>query len=691
MKTRADGLPALDWFRLAAAVLVVCIHTSPLESFAPLWDFWLTRVLARVAVPFFLMVSGHFLAKGGWRGAGRFWRRTAALYLATAGLYLPVNLYNGMGPLEWLRALVTDGTLYHLWYFPAVLLGVPLAVLLLRLGKGPALCLAGLLYLAGLGGDSYYGLVSRVPALAALYDGTFCIWEQTRNGLFYAPLFLLLGGACPRLPRRAAAPGLAAALAAMSLEAFWARAMGWQRWDSMYLLLPLCMVLLFSLLLSLDRGEDRRARRVSMLMYVLHPWWIVLLRPAARLTGLEGLLLDNSLVHFAAVLALTWASALVLYALRPLPADPTARAWRELDRAALVHNARVLQAAAGRRCRLMAVVKADAYGHGAAPVARTLRRAGVDCFAVACLSEGAALRRAGIFAPILVLGWTAPEQAELLRRWRLTQAVADLDHARALSARGVKIKVHLAVDTGMRRLGIPAEDEEGLAAVFALPHLRVTGLFSHLCLSDDTGAQAAAFTRRQLDAFYAAADGLRRRGLDPGALHVQASYGIWNLPPQPCQYARPGIALYGVYSDESPVRRRLDLRPVLSLRARVASVRTLAAGEGAGYGLAFTAARETRLAAVTIGYADGIPRDLPARGGEVLVRGVRCPMVGRACMDQLLVDITGAGEVRPGDPVTLIGADGPERIPAEEVAARCGTITNELLSRLGARLPVAAR
>ena len=691
MKTRADGLPALDWFRLAAAVLVVCIHTSPLESFAPLWDFWLTRVLARVAVPFFLMVSGHFLAKGGWRGAGRFWRRTAALYLATAGLYLPVNLYNGMGPLEWLRALVTDGTLYHLWYFPAVLLGVPLAVLLLRLGKGPALCLAGALYLAGLGGDSYYGLVSQVPALAALYDGAFCIWEQTRNGLFYAPLFLLLGGACPRLPRRAAAPGLAAALAAMSLEAFWARAMGWQRWDSMYLLLPLCMVLLFSLLLSLDRGEDQQARRVSMLMYVLHPWWIVLLRPAARLTGLEGLLLDNSLVHFAAVLALTWASALVLYALRPLPADPTARAWRELDRAALVHNARALQAAAGRRCRLMAVVKADAYGHGAAPVARTLRRAGVDCFAVACLSEGADLRRAGIFAPILVLGWTAPEQAELLRRWRLTQAVADLDHARALSARGVKIKVHLAVDTGMRRLGIPAEDEEGLAAVFALPHLRVTGLFSHLCLSDDTGAQAAAFTRRQLDAFYAAADGLRRRGLDPGALHVQASYGIWNLPPQPCQYARPGIALYGVYSDESPVRRRLDLRPVLSLRARVASVRTLAAGEGAGYGLAFTAARETRLAAVTIGYADGIPRDLPARGGEVLVRGVRCPMVGRACMDQLLVDVTGAGEVRPGDPVTLIGADGPVRIPAEEVAARCGTITNELLSRLGARLPVAAR
>ena len=159
-----------------------------------------------------------------------------------------------------------------------------------------------------------------------------------------------------------------------------------------------------------------------------------------------------------------------------------------------------------------------------------------------------------------------------------------------------------------------------------------------------------------------------------------------NLPPQPCGYARAGIALYGVYSDLSPTQRRLPLKPVLSLRARVASVRTLQPGQGAGYGLAFQARRETRLAVVTIGYADGLPRNLSQKGGRVLIRGAFCPMAGRMCMDQMLVDVTGLPEAAPGDVVTLIGRDGSNELRAEELAVRCGTITNELLSRLGARL-----
>ena len=176
------------------------------------------------------------------------------------------------------------------------------------------------------------------------------------------------------------------------------------------------------------------------------------------------------------------------------------------------------------------------------------------------------------------------------------------------------------------------------------------------------------------------------QGYPPGETHIQSSYGIWNLPPQPCTWARPGIALYGVGSDDTPTRRQLELRPVLSLRARVASVRGLEPGQGAGYGLAFRPDTPRLLATVTIGYADGLPRCLPQRGGQVLIRGVRCPMVGRVCMDQLLVDVTAVPQVVPGDVVTLIGRDGGGEIRAEEVAAWCGTITNELLSRLGARL-----
>ena len=207
-------------------------------------------------------------------------------------------------------------------------------------------------------------------------------------------------------------------------------------------------------------------------------------------------------------------------------------------------------------------------------------------------------------------------------------------------------------------------------------------------MSDSLEAEDVAFTHLQLERFYGAVRWLRDHGYDPGETHIQASYGIWNLPPQPCAWARAGIALYGVASGGGPTARALDLRPALSLRARVASVRTLSPGEGAGYSLAFRAGRPTRLAAVTIGYADGLPRDLPARGGEALLRGRRCPMVGRLCMDQLLLDVTGAPEAAPGDVVTLIGADGGETIRAEELAARCGTITNELLTRLGPRLPI---
>lgn len=219
------------------------------------------------------------------------------------------------------------------------------------------------------------------------------------------------------------------------------------------------------------------------------------------------------------------------------PLSRTGRAWREVDGRALAHNARLLQGLLAPGCRLMAVVKAEAYGHGAVWAARTLEAQGVDAFAVACLSEGIALRRAGISGVILVLGWTPPEQAPLLAAHGLTQAVADTAHGLALSAQRVELKVHLALDTGMHRLGIPAEDAAAIAHMFTLPHLKVEGVFSHLCVSDGNSEQDRAFTARQLEVFYRAAEELRRRGLDPGALHIQASYGLCRLSPQPCQYA----------------------------------------------------------------------------------------------------------------------------------------------------------
>jgi len=689
MSAAGKKYPALDWFRLLAVILVVANHTSPLADYTAEGDFWLTRVLARLAVPFFLMTSGYFLARNDWKKAPGQIKKLCLLYGAAVLLYLPLNWYNGgfAGPLAFLKKLLIDGTFYHLWYFPAAILGVAAAMGLSRLGLHAALPIAAALYLVGLGGDSYFGLAAQIPTLNGLYSGIFTVCAYTRNGLFYAPLFLLLGAAGRQWSRRVSLAGFVVSLAAMSAEGFWLRSLGVQRHDSMYIALPLCAVFLFSLLLGANRGRIRELQTISAATFVIHPWCIVLVRGGAKALKLEALLIEDSLVHFCAVLVLSLLLAAAC-ALRPRGARPTARAWREIDKAALTHNTAVLRDCLAPKTELMAVVKADAYGHGAAAVARTLGRQGVHAFAVACLSEGVALRKAGIRGTILILGYTAPEDVPQLARWRLTQTVADAAHGRALAARGRRVRVHLALDTGMHRLGIPAGDREAIAGMYRLPQLVIDGTFSHLSVSDSLAEGDAIYTQKQLKAFYDAVSWMRGSGLDPGKIHIQASYGIWNLPPQPCGYARAGIALYGVYSEKSPVGRPVDLRPVLSLRARVASVRTLLPGESAGYGRAYQAERETLLAVVAIGYADGLPRDLPQRGGEVLVRGRRCPMVGRMCMDQLLVDVSGAEGVRPGDIVTLIGRDGGQAIPAEEVAGRCGTITNELLSRLGGRLPL---
>lgn len=361
------------------------------------------------------------------------------------------------------------------------------------------------------------------------------------------------------------------------------------------------------------------------------------------------------------------------------------RAWIELDMSALAHNVHRLRALLPEGCELMAVVKANAYGHGDLPVARALNRMGVNRFAVATLSEAVALRRGGVEGEILILGYTDPADAALLERHRLTQTAVDFPHALALNGAGRRLRVQIALDTGMHRLGFDCAHISEVEGVYACRNLTVTGVFSHLCASDSLESEDVAFTQLQIQRFERAVKQLRADGFDPGRCHIQASYGAINCPELRFDCARVGIALYGVGSDDRPTRTEAQLRPVLALRARVTSVRRLATGETAGYGRAFEAQRPTTLAAVAIGYADGVPRALSGRG-EVLIRGRRAPIVGRICMDQMLVDVTDVAGVRAGDVVTLIGRDGGEAIRCEEFAERCGTITNEILSRLGARL-----
>lgn len=695
--------PGLDAFRLVAAFLVVAIHTSPLWSVNQSADFLLTRVVARLAVPFFFMASGFFLARSaGPRPLARFLAKNARLYGLCILLYLPLNWYLGdFGHpnllARSLRDLLWNGTVYHLWYFPALLLGGCIAWLLWRrLPRWAGLAVCGALYLLGLGGDSWHGLLAALPAANGFYGFLFTLFSYTRNGLFFAPLFIYLGLLAARRPQSLygpwpAAAGFALSFAAMVAEALTLRAFGAMRHDSMYLMLPFCSLWLFALLLRPVGAGRPGLRRVSALVYILHPWCIVAVRGAAKAIGAQGLLVEVSPVFYLCVCLLSLGLAL-LAARLPRPPAPgrhhrkTARAWVETDAGALSHNLDQLSSLLAPGAAVMAVVKGNAYGHGAVWAARSLWRAGVRAFAVATLEEGAALRRHGIGGTILVLGYTPPEEAFRLWLYRLTQTAVDAPHALALSQSGWPLRVHLKVDTGMHRLGFGVDDIEGIAAAYALPRLRVQGIYTHLARADSLAPADADFTQGQIDGWYALLAALRRRGVHPGATHLQSSYGLLNHPGLPCHYARLGLALYGVLEQpaqhtRSPVR----LRPALCLKARLGSVRALDAGDYVGYGGGSRCNKKTLAATLTVGYGDGLPRNLSSNT-SFLLHGKRVPVLGRLCMDQLTLDVSGVPHAAPGDIVTLIGRDGTEACTAEALAAEAGTITNELLAGLSPRL-----
>lgn len=363
------------------------------------------------------------------------------------------------------------------------------------------------------------------------------------------------------------------------------------------------------------------------------------------------------------------------------------RAWIELDREALKNNVDVLRAHLPQGCRLMPAVKANAYGHGDVLIAKELNRLGIDAFCVACASEGVKLRLAGVEGEILILGYTHPEQFFMLKRYGLTQTVVDYPYAVELNGYGEKLPVHIGIDTGMHRLGERSENLDHICGIFAMENLKVDGLFTHLCAADTKDPSDRAFTEAQAEAFYRVAEEIEKRGWPCPKLHLLSSYGILNYPEYASGCVRPGIALYGMLSTKEDTDRwGKQLRPVLSLKARVAAVRTLRKGESAGYGRQFVAGEETRIATLAIGYADGLPRRLSNGEGVVLLHGQRAPVAGRICMDQTIVDVSRIPGVQAGDVAVVIGRSGAEEISACELAQRAGTITNEILSGLGERL-----
>ncbi len=368
---------------------------------------------------------------------------------------------------------------------------------------------------------------------------------------------------------------------------------------------------------------------------------------------------------------------------------PNLRTWAEIDMSALLHNF-MLAKATGKK--VMCVIKADAYGHGALRCGAFLEKHGADAFAVACLSEAIALRESGISVPILILGYTPPDFARLLADNDIMQTVISEENAlelnEAAAARSVKVKVHIKLDTGMSRVGLLAQGRENALAaaeaaarICALPNLIVKGMFTHFSVADTPAEDE--YTAWQLENYNIVLDYLSERGLRPECCHTSNSACIMAHPETRIDMVREGIVLYGMYPDSLP-RENGPLRPVMTLKSRVAQIRRFPSGASVSYGRTYKNDESISTAVILAGYADGHPRRLSNQGYDT-INGRRYPQVGRICMDMHMVNITGhEDEVHTNDEVCLWGGSG---MSTEAVSQIVGTINYELTCLITPRIP----
>lgn len=362
------------------------------------------------------------------------------------------------------------------------------------------------------------------------------------------------------------------------------------------------------------------------------------------------------------------------------------RSFVTIDLSAVRHNLTESKKRIGSR-KLLAVVKTDAYGHGAVRVSRAVEDI-VDYFAVACLSEAVELREGGVRKPILILGYTSPKEYGELLAYNITPTIYTVDAAEKLSEiallLGTKAKIHIAVDTGMGRIGFqPTEgDADAVKKISELPGIVIEGMFTHFSKADETDKY---YTKAQITHFDCFSEMLQKRGVTIPIRHVSNSAAIMDIPEAGYDMVRSGIITYGLLPSDEVNRDSMDLKPVMEWKAHVIHVKTLPAGCGISYGATYVTDRERKIATVSVGYGDGYPRSLSGKG-RVLIHGQSAPILGRVCMDQMMVDVSDIPDVAPEDIVTLFGRDGDAFLSAEEVAEVSGRFNYELVCDISMRV-----
>lgn len=366
------------------------------------------------------------------------------------------------------------------------------------------------------------------------------------------------------------------------------------------------------------------------------------------------------------------------------------RAWIELNFNNLKHNIFEFKRIIPSNTEIMAVVKANAYGHGIVEISTFLNSIGIDNFAVATLEEGIILRENNINGNILILGYTDIQNIEYVIKYDLIQTIVDYDYAKKISSLHLsnKLKCHIKINTGLNRIGENYKNIDNFLEIFKIENLNILGCFTHLAVADSLDEDDVTFTENQIENFYACINLIKSHGYDTGKLHIQNTYGTLNYPELNCDYVRLGIGMYGIYNANNHINNSnadVDLKPVLQLKAKISSVHELLKNDFVSYGRTFSSAKNMKIATVCIGYADGYPRNLSNKDVVVLINNHYSKIIGRICMDQLVIDVTDIPNVKCGDIVTLIGED--SAICAENISIKSDSITNELLCRLGDRLP----
>lgn len=374
--------------------------------------------------------------------------------------------------------------------------------------------------------------------------------------------------------------------------------------------------------------------------------------------------------------------------------------WAEVNLNAYAHNITELRRIAGKGTRLMAVVKADGYGHGAIEVARQALKSGAQNLGVARIGEAVQLREAGLQAPILIFGYTLPDLAQTLIRYDLTQTVYSFAAANSLSELAArhskKIKVHIKVDSGMGRLGLmlntqsagnpshrpPLNPIKEVLSISRLPGLMVEGIFTHFATADSADK---SYANRQLEGFLDFVNRLRRAGLTPPIKHAANSGALIDMPDSHLDMVRPGIATYGLYPSDEVNKSHVNLKPVMTLKSQIIHLKKVPAGFNISYGITHQTKKPTTIATVAVGYADGFRRLLSNRG-QMLVHGQKVPIVGRICMDLTMLDVGNVPGVAIEDEVVVFGQDGNETITADEVASSLNTINYEIVSTITGRV-----